>query len=348
MKTKALANAIKHSKNNLSKAAESLLSKGEYLNYDIDSIYALVQHTADNYQPTMQKVAKVEKIKVKVLKVRETFTETFKVYNDKATRKEVKNICRGLEAIHNHCQSVLDMIGSGNLDKSELQVFVTKQENRCKKLKHLISSLTTEKVEIMAPPASENSDSEQVGIIEVSDDMKIIATKDFDNDEVKDDLSPDEEGNPRSRTMDEILRKSEHMLRHYDSFKGKLPDSKTDKRAFVIYRMPVIPVMASDVDWKDFEAIGMVVDKIGRYVVIKNQLVVGFNGSVKKDFGESELKDLTEAIRQQHGVSYQIVGKGHPKKGFMWFWLFPEKQLSALTKLNKHLALRNWGLAFSG
>lgn len=322
----------------MSSAARNMVDKSAYMQHDIDSIYALVQHMADKLQPPIQKSMKLEKIKTKAQKTKESFISLFGSYTDKDTRKAVKNIGNGFDAIYNHAQSILDMMGSGTLDGKEMNYFIEKQEFRCHKLKGLISSLTTEKVDQM--PKVENSDAEVNENTEASDDMKIVATKPKDENE-----EMDENGDGRL-TMDEILKKSEQQLRHYDTFKGKLPDAKTDKRPFVIFRMPVIPVQMT-LTAKDFADVGFVVDKVGRYSVLKNQLVIGLNINVK-NFSDAEFKELLEAVNSR-GTNYQVVGKVHPKKGYNWYWLVPEYTLKQLDNMNKRLTLKNgeWGLAFN-
>jgi len=267
---------------------------------------------------------------------------------------EIARIKKGFKIMRNHCTSMIDHVESHELTKKDLRQFSEKQESRCVKINKLISSVSSKvlekresKLEVVA-----SSEQQDTAPNEKEDtDVKVLSG---------------------SKPLDEILKESAPLIKDLQKFAVQLPTAEDKKKPFIIKRFPIIPILANILSEEELQTAGFKTRKVGNYVVLMDQLVVGENTNVlaqrswtkvrdeenkrkkvlqyvkdKEDM--PDIEEVISAIEQKLGkklinVSKQKVPSQH---GFKWYWLVEEKKISAVNRKNKHFNVRDWSFAFN-
>lgn len=235
-------------------------------------------------------------------------------------RKMKKKIITGFDTMDNRIKSILDMIENDDISPEDLTKYSAWQYKVTDKLSSLILELNKlssgEPMKKLHVTASQDSDIEQ---------------SDY---------------NSADEALDAVMDKAESVLKHFSIYKDKMPASgKKIKKPFVVNRYPIIPVMRSLITPKDFEQFGVSVTHIeGQYMVLENQLCVGFNTS--SDIKVS-VDDFLAALAERTGKDWTTMGSPRKdSKGFLWYWIFPESILNALASEGKHLKVREWAFPY--
>lgn len=294
--------------------------------------------------PIELKLKRLEYVKTKCVELSGTLSKIGIKQAD--IRKSVKNILKGLEAVHNHTQSIIDMLESNDLTKEERARFIEKQTFRLNKLRTLILGLFQNDA-VMAKLNAE-----------VSDDFNNEALTDSDTETVTSDEgeSMKEIAGSQFPEIENALKNIGPYLKGNERFRSQIP--KESNQLIVLRKMPIIPLFTGSApSAEDLSMAGFDVDKFGnRYVVLNNQIVVGVNlsktdqvksakrGRASDESNNDFLNSVHDQLESQLG-SLERIGTSKGTEGFQWFWFVKTSMINRLNSTGKRLGVSQWDFA---
>lgn len=149
----------------------------------------------------------------------------------------------------------------------------------------------------------------------------------------------------RASVIDDLSEEAKQVLKKYDKQATKLEFGKRD---YMISRAPVIPISSIPFDIATAKRAGLAVENIGGYLLLNNQMVLGFR-RLDKGKAKDAVKEMVEQLTRATGRKLMLVtDRSAPYKGDIWFWIADQPTLNALRKAGHGtLQIRDWGFGFS-
>jgi hypothetical protein len=176
--------------------------------------------------------------------------------------------------------------------------------------------------------------------------------------------------------LDQFLKDTPTVIKRYSSLASVV--ATLQSRNLLVARLPVVPIMNPALERTRLEKMGIPYEQIGPYVVLEDQLVLGFNTQHIKSVMETMRKTpsfkLTKRGHKRSFIpstedardyllqttldhlkattrrEYQVVGNPIQRGPGAFFWLTTDKFLTLLGKAtfggHGHLKIKSWGFAF--
>lgn len=242
-----------------------------------------------------------------------------------------KKMIRAVEKSFNQVDSGVELLLEKEISTVNFYTMVAENLTRLQKVKSHIEKLSEERSRI------EKKQREKAGIFDG------YSTKNYD---IKQ--------SPVSKALD-VIDKSAHLISMYANYSRELPATEVEANklgAYIITRMPILPITNPMVYAEDFEKVGFTTKKLGYYAVLENQIIIGIHAKKAKEMNKTteEFFDIVKTtVQRQMGIVLDTIGNptGYKNSGYTYFWLVPERSIDALrTKVQKPLNVKNWHFAF--
>lgn len=150
---------------------------------------------------------------------------------------------------------------------------------------------------------------------------------------------------------DELYLNAPQVVTHYAQWKRFLPNEGS-QQLFVLMQLPVIAMFDPNLSPADLQKGGIQTNTIGQYVVLENQLVIGFNNGLaaQRHLNKADLrKAVIASLESKKNHKFYVVPRetGNSTSGFSYSWVVPASTVNrVMSRTGKDFNVAKWGLAF--
>jgi hypothetical protein len=159
--------------------------------------------------------------------------------------------------------------------------------------------------------------------------------------------------------LDALEREVKTLNQKYTGYEQQL--RRLADKTVILLRAPVIPITDPPLSPDRMSSLGFEIHNVGMYPVFENQILLGLHVSflseqVKKlrsgrkiwdthTVAESVLPTIEARLKQ--GRLHIVGSHGVRHETGMFFWLMPDRQLSAIQRSARGVKIEQWGFAFN-